>query len=124
MKFFLDTNIPYSTLKAFENLNLEAVHARDIGLSQANDKEIFEFAVKNKSILVAKDLEFANPRLFPRKTHYGIIVMRLPYFFNASQFIAVLRNFLNSVEIDSLEKAVTIVKLGGYRIRKLPDVWE
>ncbi len=31
MKFFLDANIPYSALQVFEELKLEATHARDVG---------------------------------------------------------------------------------------------
>ena len=64
MKFFLDANIPHSALEVFKGLNLKSLHARDIGLSRADDKEIFDYAVKNNSILVTKDLEFANPMLF------------------------------------------------------------
>ena len=40
MKFFLDTNIPYSALVVFEELKLESTHARDVGLSRAGDREI------------------------------------------------------------------------------------
>lgn len=118
MKFFLDTNIPYSALKVFEELNLEAVHARDVGLSRAADREIMNYAVKNKSILVTKDLGFANIILFPVESHYGVVVLRLPSFFKAYQFVNVLRDFLNSVDAKLLEKAIAIIKLGRYRIRK------
>lgn len=49
-------NIPHSALDVFEELNLEAIHARDIGLSRASDDEIMKYAVENKSILVTKDM--------------------------------------------------------------------
>ena len=118
MKFFLDTNIPYSALEIFEGLNLEAVHSRDAGLSRADDKEIMEYAIKSDSILITKDLGFANIIMFPVKLHGGLKVLRLPSFFKASQFNDALRNFLSSIDIKDLMNAIAIVKLGRYRIRK------
>ncbi len=118
MRFFLDANVPHSSLEVFKELNLEAAHARDAGLSRANDKEIINYAAKEKSVLVKKDLEFANTKLFPLESHNGAIILRLPHTFKAKQFADAIRNFLTSVEAESLEKSITIVKLGRYRIRK------
>ena len=119
MKFFLDANIPHSVLKVFEELEMKAEHARDAGLSNATDKEIFEYAVKNRRILVTKDLEFANITTFPAGSHHGIVIMRLPHFFKAQQVANALKDFLTSINSKDLEKALAIVKLGKYRIRKL-----
>ena len=118
MRFFLDTNIPHSALMVFEELKLESAHARDVGLGRATDREIADYAKKNRSILLTKDLEFYNTHLFPIGSHEGLIIMRLPTFFKASQFVNVLRDFLASIDINDLNKAVAIVKLGKYRIRK------
>ena len=118
MKFFLDANIPYSALEIFEELNLESVHAREVGLSRVDDKAIMDYAKKNDSILITKDLEFANIMVFPIESHNGVIVLRLPPFFKASQFVNVLRDFLNSIDLKDLKKAIAIVKVGRYRIRK------
>lgn len=119
MRFFLDANVPYSALEVFEELNLKAAHARDAGLSRADDKEIISYAAKEKSVLVTKDLELANTKLFPPESHNGVVVLRLPHTFNAKQFANAIRNFLTVVEAESLKKAITIVKLGRYRIRKI-----
>ena len=118
MKFFLDTNIPYSALEIFKNLNLEYQHARDAGLSRAGDKEIMDCAIKNKSILVSKDLGFANITLFPPKSHQGLIILRFPNSFKAVQFNNALNDFLKSINLDRLNNSTAIVKLGSYRIRK------
>lgn len=118
MRFFLDANIPHSALEVFKELNLESSHARDVGLGRADDKEIMAYAIKNSSILVTKDLEFANIVIFPVELHYGIIVMRLPPFFKASQFVNVLRDFLKSINVKDLKKSIAIVKVGRFRIRK------
>ncbi len=45
MKFFFDVNMPYSSLVIFEELDLEAQHAKDVGLSKAKDEEIMNYAI-------------------------------------------------------------------------------
>lgn len=118
MKFFLDANIPYSALTALKELNLEAIHAKDAGLSQAGDQDVLRYAAGNKCVLVTKDLDFGNLKRFDTKPH-GLVILRLPHFFKASQFVNALRDFLKSENAQNLEGAITIVKLGGYRTRKL-----
>ena len=118
MKFFLDANIPYSAVEIFKKRNFKCVHARDVGLSRANDEDIMEYAKRIQSILVTKDLEFANIKVFPIKLHYGVLVARLPPFFKAPQFINALDDFLSSINLRDLKKSISIVKLGRYRIRR------
>ena len=67
------------------------MHARDVGLSRADDLAIMDYAIRNESILITKDLGFANIIIFPVKSHNGIVVVRLPPFFKAFQFVNVLR---------------------------------
>ncbi len=119
MRFFLDANLPISTTYIFEGLNLEAIHARKVGLGKATDDQIIKYALKNNSILVTKDMDFTNITKFPIKEHNGIIVLRLPNYFTASQINNSLRDFLISTKNKDLTNAITIVKLGRYRIRKL-----
>lgn len=105
-------------MEVFKELNLESLHARDVELSRADDKPIFDYVVKNNSILVTKDLEFANPMLFSVDLYDGIIIVRLPSFFKAFQFVNVLKDFLKSINVKDLKKSIAIVKVGRYRIRK------
>ena len=81
--FFLDANIPYSVLEIFTKSKLKAIYARDINLHKFTDDKIFEYVVKNEYILITKDLEFANPTIFPIKKLTGLIILCLPFFFNA-----------------------------------------
>ena len=117
MKFFLDANLPYSSKEVLEKF-AEVIHTRDVGLSNASDKEIIDYASKNKLVLVTKDLEFANILIYPIKSHYGVIALRLPNYFTAKQINKSLKEFLDSVNVKELENSVTIVELGRYRTRK------
>ncbi len=121
MQFFLDANIPYRALEIIHEMNIKAIHARDAGLGMADDNEIFTFAVKNNFVLITKDLEFANRKLFPHH-HCGMIIIRLPFFFKSEQFCRILKDFLNTFNTfrkEDLQDTVAIVKAGHFRIRKL-----
>jgi len=111
--------MPYSIIDLFRELNLEALHARDIGLARAKDEEIMNYAIKNKYLLITKDLEFGNRKRFPINHSQGIIILRLPFFFKAFQVKKALKDFLTSINISELEKSITIIKSGHYRIRKI-----
>jgi predicted nuclease of predicted toxin-antitoxin system len=119
MNFFLDANIPYAVLEMFKECKLEAVHARDVGMARAADKEIAAYATRERSILITKDLEFANRLLFPPESHFGVIIVRYPSTFTAARFAKALKEFIASVDATLLDGAATIVKLGTYRMRKL-----
>lgn len=119
MKFVLDANIPYSSLKVFEELNLEAVHVTDLGLGGASDAEILSYATKRSDIVVTKDKDFGTLVVFSKLPAYGIVILRLPFSFRADQINTSLRSFLKTVELKKLQKSITILELGRYRIRKL-----
>jgi len=117
MKFFLDANLPYSSKEIFSKFG-RTWHARDVNLQDASDERIFNFAIKNKAILVTKDLEFGNPYLYPRNSHYGLIIVRAPFYFTAKQTNKILKEFLSLIESKNLERAVVIIEPGKMRIRR------
>ena len=117
MDFFLDANLPRTAKDVFKKFNLGVVHASDVDLAEAPDRIIFDFAVKHKQILVTKDLDFANTQLYPLGTHCGIIVLRLPSYFTATQIKNALMNFLKEINLKDIAGAITILETGKYRIR-------
>ena len=119
MKFLLDMNMPYSSLDVFRELRIEAVHVRDVGLNVATDERILAYAFKTKSILMTRDLDFGTLVVVSKSPTYGVVTLRLPFYFNALQIKSKLREFLKSVDLKKLQKSVTTVELFNYRIRKL-----
>lgn len=118
MRFLLDANIPYSSIDVFKKFNYDVQHTRNIGLAKVTDKEIIKYVKKNQQVLVTKDLGFANILDYPFKTHHGLIVLRLPFYFTAKQINKALSGFLKSVKEDQIKNSIIIVELGRYRIRK------
>src|SRR3989344_8295944 len=116
MRFFLDANIPYSSIDIFKKFNHHSEHARNIGMGNSSDKEIIRYAIKNNEILVTKDLGFGNILNYPSKSHRGIIILRLPFYYNAKQINEVLLKFLESVKEKDIKNALIVIDINKYRI--------
>ena len=119
MKFFLDENLPLSLSEVFTESGFETEHAKTSGLRGATDKEIAKYALKQKKILVTKDLEFGSLLLYPQGSHYGLIVIRVPFNFKTDQIKRVVKNFISKTHAADLINTITIVEVGKYRSRKL-----
>ena len=119
MNFFLDANMPYSAKETFPALKLKVTHARDAGLQSATDEQIMAHAMRSKSILITKDLDFGKLAVSSKMSTYGIVILRLPFSYTASQIMGVLKTFLLSVDKKKLGNSLTVVEVGRYRIRKI-----
>ena len=118
MKFFLDSNLPYSSVDIFKNFNHDVQHARNIGMANAPDNKIIEYAKKHKRILVTKDLGFGNILNYPIKSHCGVIILRLPFYYTAKQINNALSRFLKYIKEKDIKNAITILEISRYRTRR------
>ena len=119
MKFFLDENMPLSTIDIFRKLNFEVEHCSSSELRGVSDKKIAEYAKKQKAILVTKDLEFGSLLIYPKNSHYGLLILRLPNSFTTKKIIEALEEFLKNIKIEELVNSITVLEVGRYRIRKI-----
>lgn len=119
MKFLLDANMPYSTLEVLESLGHECFHARKIELSSAEDYKILDFAIINNLMLITKDLDFANKNIFHLEKTIGIIIIKLPFYFTASQINNSIINFFNEISIQEIINKITILQLGRFKIKNI-----
>ena len=116
MKFIIDADSPYSLIKILKKHSYEAVHVRNL-FPNASDNEVFEYANKNKLIIITKDLGFAD--MFIKNKGFGLILMRLPYYFKAEKINKALDEFLSKIDVNILISSIIILELGRYRIKKL-----
>lgn len=117
MKFLLDANLPCSIKELFDKRH-KVFHLLDIGLSSAEDEEVINWAKKNKAALVTRDLDFANILRFSPQKYFGILVLRVPSFYNTSAIKRVLGEFLLKANFKSFSKSTIIIEEGRFRIRK------
>ena len=118
LKFFLDENMPLIMKEILISLGHEVEHAR-MKMQGCPDEEIVLYAKENNAILVTKDLGLGNVLIYPKSSHYGLIIIRTPLHFTAPQITELLKNFIDSINLQELINSIVILELGRYRIRKL-----
>ena len=119
MKFFLDENLPLSTVDIFRKMGFEVEHVGMVGLKGANDKDIAAYAKKSEAILITKDVEFGNILFYPSGSHYGLVILRLPYTFTTDKINVSLGNFLKEIDRNLLVNSIIVLELGRFRRRVL-----
>lgn len=70
MKLLFDQNISFRLINQISDLFPDAKHVRELGLENATDGEIFEFAKKNEYSIVTFDSDFCDLNImkgFPPK---------------------------------------------------------
>jgi predicted nuclease of predicted toxin-antitoxin system len=58
VKLLLDQNLSPRLCLSLEDLWADIVHVRDVGLSAAGDRDVWEFAVTHDFMIVTKDSDF------------------------------------------------------------------
>jgi predicted nuclease of predicted toxin-antitoxin system len=119
LKFLLDADMPRSSAEVIRSIGFDVEDVRDIGLRYAKDKEIIEYALKNKRVIITRDTDFGEVLRYPN--HPGAIIFRLPYTFTANEINKRLEEFFKSVKEEELKETITIVELSRYRRRSLRD---
>lgn len=117
LKFLLDADMPRSSAEVIQSIGFEVEDVRDIGMKSAKDKEIIEYALRNKRIIITRDTDFGELLRYPK--HPGAIILRLPYTFTAKKINERLEEFLKSVREEDIGETITIVEISRYRKRSL-----
>jgi predicted nuclease of predicted toxin-antitoxin system len=77
-KFVIDEDMPRSTEVILKEQGYDVKDIRDHGLRGAKDEEIFEFAQKEKAVILTGDRGFGNLLKFPLGYHFGIVSANFP----------------------------------------------
>ncbi len=78
LKFVIGEDIPRSTGIILKENGYDVLDIRDHGLRGEKDERIYEFAQKNKSVVLTGDRGFGNIQRFPLGEHNGIVVTHFP----------------------------------------------
>ena len=58
MKLFFDQNLSPRLVRTFADICPGSLHAREVGLQEADDAEIWEYAARHNLVIVSKDSDF------------------------------------------------------------------
>lgn len=115
----LDQNAPFAAASMLRDQGLDAVHARDLGLSRAPDIEILEAAALAGRVVVTHDADFSQLLALSGRTTPSVVHLRREFETN-EEFVACVMAVLAVANDDLTTGAIASVDERSIRIRLLP----
>lgn len=118
MRFFVDANLPRSTIDCVTKRGHHVQFARDVGFATAPDSQIAQHVRQSGQALLTRDVDFSDIRQYPPEQYGGIVVMRLPDHYTAAEIVAVLDRFLAEPQfLDNLPGRLAVMDENRVRFR-------
>lgn len=117
MKFKLDANIGMRGADLLRRKGHDVATARQQQLDRALDPDLLAACTRESRALVTFDVDFANPLRHPPSAHAGVIVLRMPVRFTASDVEANLEALLRALGTAGLRGRLIVVDHPG-RVRE------
>lgn len=120
INFLIDECVLGKTKEILEKLGFTVITLQKLKKLSVSNGEVLSLAEKYKAILVTNDLDFGNLILYPLGTHLGIVVIRIRSEIpeDIDKAHEVLKRLFKEVKPEELQKALTIIDLNKYRIRR------
>lgn len=118
MKFKLDENLSKRIQKIFVDFGYDSETVLQENLNGCSDEQIYQVCCKENLCLVTLDKDFGDVLKFNPKNLGGIAVIRLPK--NPSIFTIeiLIKQFLNHLKIESIEKNLWVIEIDLIRIHQ------
>lgn len=88
VRFLVDEDMPISSTDVFEAHGYPTNSVHSLGMRGTTDREIMDRAFQNGEIIVTREKDFGDLIRYPRDTHPGAVIVRLPYTYTAEKFNA------------------------------------
>ncbi|HZX35894.1 MAG TPA: DUF5615 family PIN-like protein [Thermodesulfobacteriota bacterium] len=118
LKILLDENLSRSTAKTLRQNGFEVLEVRDCGLRGKSDEEIFDFAKKEKAVILTGDIGFGNVLRFPLGVHHGIFVVHFPTEVSLYEINRQIMAAFNGLSKEDFSGNLIILEPGKIRIRR------
>ena len=115
----LDQGLPRSTVQYLLELGLEAKHVGELGMAQASDDEILDFASQKDFVVVTLDADFHTLLAMRKSQAPSVIRIRIEGL-KGKELARLLKQVLNSTEAEILAGSAISVTTKGIRVRCLP----
>ena len=120
MKLLVDANLSPRVTKSLVEHGHEAVHVADVGLLDAPDDEIFNYAQLNEFVILSADSDFGTLLARHRSAKPSFVLLRHTNELNVDEQIALVVLNLEGVTSDINTGAVVVITPERIRIRSLP----
>lgn len=109
-----------STAQALRDFRIDAVHAREVGLTSRPDSEVFARAVSEGRLLITKDLDFSDSRKYGTPASSGILIIRYPEGIGWNDLLKRMVRCVIMISAEDFAGNVVILEPGALRFwRKL-----
>jgi predicted nuclease of predicted toxin-antitoxin system len=118
MGFLADQDVYAVTVRLLNALGHDVVRIAELGLAQATDVELLQFAEKENRVFVTRDRDFGG-LVFVGGLGKGVVYLRvLPSTQGAVH--AELERVLTTYSEEQLRNALVVIEPGRHRFRTLP----
>lgn len=119
MKLLPDQGMPFRSALLLRNLEIDAVHTREMGLATADDSKILDFARNEDRIVVTLDSDFHTILALSYAHHPSVIRIRIEGL-KTRQMTELLLEVLRNWEQELSTGYALSVQENGVRAHKLP----
>ncbi|MBI2541345.1 DUF5615 family PIN-like protein [Candidatus Woesearchaeota archaeon] len=116
--FFVDESLSPELAIKLAQLGYSARHAREVQLKGADDEKVVEWAIKNKAVIIAGDLDFGELWYWRYRGKLSVIILRTKSYKIESQYKVI--RFLhdnNMLKTGKIINSLVISTSSRYRIR-------
>ncbi|MDI6760697.1 MAG: DUF5615 family PIN-like protein [Candidatus Brocadiaceae bacterium] len=117
LKLLIDEDMPRSTARIL-NKSFNILDVRECGLKGKGDSEVFEFAQKEKAVILTGDIGFGNILRFPIGSHSGIVIAHFPNEIPTSELNSQIIKAFGSLTEEDFKGNLVILEPGRIRIRR------
>lgn len=117
MRFLVDENLPHSLTRVLRELGHNVLDVVEANLRGTSDEMLWQIAVREKRILITRDLGFSLPNLRPASA--GVILIRIPDTSTSLTITNLFRNSLRTMKLKELKGHITVISPGRIRFRKI-----
>lgn len=118
MRFLVDENLPFGIVEHLLSLNHDVLDVAASNLRGSSDKVLWAKAAKESRIIITRDLDF--PIIGVKPKPFGLILIRIPSNFMASQIINIFKQSLQNIRFEELKNKVAVISSGRIKISPLP----
>ena len=120
MRLLVDANLSPVVAARLRDAGHEAIHVYDVGLAQARDEAIVEYALEHDYVVVSSDTDFAAILAGLVSAKPSLVLLRHVNEMTPEQHAALLLANLDVLAEDLEAGAVASFARGTIRVRRLP----
>lgn len=120
MRLLVDANLSPVVSARLRDAGHEAIHVYEVGMAEATDDQIVEYALEQDCIIVSSDADFGAILARTDRAKPSFILLRHVNEMTPNQHAALLEVNLDALAEDLEAGAVASFARGTIRVRRLP----